>query len=286
MPSACYSLPRGCSPWRPLLLLSLAVLLVVVLHALRNELIRRQVQFSAEVALSALVADGAAVVASAVLASTGGAPSPSVAEFTRLLSANEKKAWLQTPRYTSRGYQTARLPQRLRKDLAQFHAASRPAPEGEGGSTPHLHGHVFVASMSGHALEPRLAAFLQGRLSDWTGQRELDFVNSYGPRTYTRGSSLSAHGDRPRTHALSAVVFVAAENLSAPWPLQIVANGTAGADLVHEVFLGAGAEVLLYESTQPHGRVTPLAGDSFTAIFFHWRPAGWTEHVDQLLRDS
>ena len=132
MPSACYSLPRGCSPWRPLLLLSLAVLLVVVLHALRNELIRRQVQFSAEVALSALVADGAAVVASAVLASTGGAPSPSVAEFTRLLSANEKKAWLQTPRYTSRGYQTARLPQRLRKDLAQFHAASRPAPEGEG----------------------------------------------------------------------------------------------------------------------------------------------------------
>jgi hypothetical protein len=264
-------------PWRPLLLLALAVLLIAAINAARNELMRRELQYSAAVSLSALDGERSAEVAALALPS----PTKTVADFTRQLTEEEVLGWKQTPRYTATGYcLPGRLPLGLRQRLVEFHASSAPQREEPNG---HLRGEILLASLAHSELEWALRVFLEGLLEDWTGQRPLRFVNSYGPRTYTRGATLAAHGDRIRTHAVSAIVFVAASSDARPWPLQFVANGTDGRDAVHEVFLSEQADVLLYESTQPHGRVEPLDGQAFSALFLHWQPPGWREHVDRLL---
>ena len=256
--------------------MALAFLLIATVSAARNELMRRELRYSAAVSLSSLAGESAAEVSSLrhLL------PPKTVSAFTRLLSDEETLGWKQTPRYTSSGYQLGRLPLHLRQRLLEFHASASPVLEEANG---HLQGKILLASLAHSDLEDMLVAFLEGLLEDWTGQGHLHFENSYGPRTYTRGATLAAHGDRIRTHALSAIVFVDASSLSQPWALQFVANGTEGDDPVREVFLGENADVLLYESTQPHGRVDPLDGDAFSAVFLHWSPPGWKESVDALL---
>ena len=261
-------------PWRALLLLALAIMLIGVVNIVRNELTRRELRYSAAVSMAAL--DNEAFASMGAIT----APSRTVGDFTKSLSEEEQLGWTKTPRYTPTGYRLAKLPKALRQELLAFHEASLPVQEE---SSAHLKGDILLASLGGTALEARLAAFLQAALEEWTSQEELVFINSYGPRTYKSGATLAAHGDRIRTHAVSAIVFVQARNVEKPWPLQFVANGAANDDPVVDVFLSETADVLLYESTQPHGRVEPLRGEEFTAVFFHWRPAGWDAQVRTLL---
>jgi hypothetical protein len=197
-----------------------------------------------------------------------------VRDFVQRLSDAEVLGWRRTPRYTQQGFQLDRLPADLRRDLLDFHAQARSSVEANGA---HLRGNIRVASLQGTELERRLRAFLERKLQAWTGQR-LDFVNSYGPRTYLRGATLGAHGDRLQTHAVSAIVYVQGP----PWALQFVPNGARDDDRATDVFLGPQADVLLYESLQPHGREDPLQGDSFTAAFLHWSPPGWKELTQKL----
>lgn len=198
-----------------------------------------------------------------------------VAELTSDLSEEERIGWLKTPRYTSTGYKLISLPSDLQAQLAFFHEAAYPEPEEP---NHHLAGNVSITSIAGTALEDRLCSFLEVALSQWTHQHNMRFINSYGPRTYAQGSTLAAHCDRIRTHAVSAIVFVS-ESAGRPWPLQFVSN----AGEVVDVVLSGSNNVLLYESMQPHGRVLPLEGESFTVAFFHWQPQGWKTIVDALI---
>jgi hypothetical protein len=195
---------------------------------------------------------------------------PPVAALAAELAPVDLRAWT-LRRYTAAGYSLASLPDHLRAALLKAHLSSAPALEDNGA---HLQGRVLVASIAGTRLERDLEAHLRAALQAWTGA-SLTFANSYGPRTYTRGASLRPHCDRPETHALSAIVFVDAVNLDRPWPLQFAPNGARGHDPTVNVFLDAATDVLLYESTQPHARLDPLAGDSFTALFMHWTPLDW-----------
>ena len=185
-------------------------------------------------------------------------------------------AWRRLPRYTAAGYKLERLPPELRARLLAAHLDSTPRPEAP---NPHLAGQVFLADLP-RPLERDLERHVRARLQEWTGA-QLDFVNSYGPRSYTRGATLAPHGDKFETHALSAIVFVEALD-AAPWPLQFV---PVGAEEVLDVFLGAHADLLLYESTQPHGRVEPLQGRAYTALFMHWCPHEWPGLARDLQRD-
>lgn len=197
-----------------------------------------------------------------------------VRDFVRRLSDVEVVGWRETPRYTQRGYKLEKLPADLRRDLLLFHAQASTSVEDNG---PHLRGDIRVASLQGTELEQRLRAVLEQQLRAWTGQR-LVFVNSYGPRTYLRGATLGAHGDRLQTHAVSAIVYLQGP----PWALQFVPNDARDDDWVTDVKLGPEADVLLYESMQPHGREDPLQGDSFTAAFLHWYPPDWKELTKKL----
>ena len=257
--------------WRVLLLVALALLTLVAFFGLCKTINYSEVRYSAALALSIPASDTTC---------SPNTTTKAVKDFVQSLSDEEVLGWKRTPRYTRMGYKTEQLPLEIRQSLRRFHETSSPETEEPNG---HLQGNILLASLANTNLEAKLVGYLETLLSAWTGESALEFVNSYGPRTYTRGSTLAAHGDRIKTHAVSAIVFVAAANVEEPWALQFVPNGADGNDKVHEVFLDAEHDVLLYESTQPHGRVDPLRGDSFSAVFLHWKPKGWQQTVERLL---
>ena len=204
---------------------------------------------------------------------------PTVAEFVADLSHEEVLGWQHMPRYTRAGYLLTSLSTELREELQAWHAGASRQPEPRNG---HLQGRIEIASLSGSSLEARLRDHLEGLLERWTGERGLEWSNSYGPRTYYRGATLAAHGDRIATHALSAIVFIGEEEHAQPWPLQFVPVNAREQDRVQQVVFSPEEDVLLYESTQPHGRIWPLEGASYSAVFFHWRPLGWHEAAAEL----
>lgn len=253
--------------------------LILALGIAGNELVCRQTLYGAAGAGAAVAR--AAPSARDVDARESVAPSRySVSDFTRQLSRGEQLAWTRLPRYTAKGYRLSSLPGSVRAELRRFHARARRAPEERNG---HLHGGVQLASLQHSALEKKLEKCLREQLEQWTGERELIFTNSYGPRTYERGSWLAAHGDRAHTHALSAIVYVGERGLQKRWALQFVPVGASPASKVVDVFLSAEQDVLLYESTQPHGRVDPLDGHGYSVLFLHWRPRDWREHAQKVL---
>lgn len=204
----------------------------------------------------------------------------SVADFTKGLGEEERVAWLQMPKYTATGSLQLSLPDELRDDLQVWYRAQPKEPEE---TNAHLVGDIHICSLAGTELETRLRDFLQEELERWTGQTGLIWTNSYGPREYRAGATLAAHSDRIRSHAVSAIVYVDSEELEEPWALQFVPRDASPQDAVLEVFVRPGAEVLLYESTLPHGRITPLKGRAFAATFFHWAPKGWRERAEELV---
>ena len=56
---------------------------------------------------------------------------------------------------------------------------------------------------------------------EWCGI-ELEFVNAYGVRSYVRDSILNVHRDNPRTHVISAIIFVDEYPGKIQWPLDFV----------------------------------------------------------------
>ena len=265
---------------RPLVVLLCGLALILALGIAGNELVCSQTLYGAAQA-GAVLAQPAAAAAPAGAEAGSTAPSRhTVAAFTSRLSREEVAAWTRLPRYTGSGFLLTALPAELRAELRQFHGQARLSPETGNG---HLHGSVQLASLRGTALERRLESCLRGALERWTGQRDLVFTNSYGPRTYERGSWLAAHGDRAATHALSAIVYVGERALARPWGLQFVPVGATPASKAVDVFLSGRQDVLLYESTQPHGRVDALDGASYSVLFLHWRPADWQARATRLL---
>lgn len=252
------------------LILVMTCALIVAVSLAGNELARRERLKTArrDVRLFTVVPTRAGVVASSF----------NVATFTAKLSSRERAAWLKLPRYTPSGYKQLSLPADLRARLRVKAAEITMKSE----SNYHLVGAVEVGSLAHSAIEKELVTWLSENIRQWSGQKQLTFINSYGPRTYHKGATLLAHGDRIDTHALSAIVFLG-QTQGESWPLQFVTNHARTQDSVMNVVFGDDTDVLLYESTQPHGRVTPLDADSYTAMFLHWKPKGWSEAVKRLL---
>lgn len=121
-------------------------------------------------------------------------------------------------------------------------------------------------------------AALRPVVEKWAGAGELELTGLYGVRTYFRGATLEPHVDR-LSHAVSAIVQVAQEDMAEPWAISIQDHGGTP----HSLTLGPG-EVLLYESARlVHGRTQPLNGSSFSNLFVHYAPvARWHYTASQL----
>ena len=118
-----------------------------------------------------------------------------------------------------------------------------------------------------------LKKYWQSRLKDlvqsWSGV-ELELTDIYGMRRYQDGARLLTHVDREETHAASLIINVGQSNIREPWAVEIYDH----ADRLHEVVMEEG-DIVYYESARClHGRMRPLAGESYVNLFAHYRPVG------------
>eukprot|EP01062_Namystynia_karyoxenos_P061351 TRINITY_DN5354_c0_g1_i3.p1 TRINITY_DN5354_c0_g1~~TRINITY_DN5354_c0_g1_i3.p1 ORF type:complete len:1124 (+),score=289.25 TRINITY_DN5354_c0_g1_i3:74-3373(+) len=210
--------------------------------------------------------------------------------------------WELLPRYTRRGFARRSLPPQLRKRLRwvwaqhRANASSRPridsdavldaAPPGAREGPPER---LLDLALFDPRLLLELERTVQRLLEDWVpSAAPLAHTMSYGMREYRRWSSLVAHVDRYRTHALSAIVHISQEVMEAPWPLEVFPFDSEAPELL-TFPAQPGAEnahfhdVILYESsTLVHGRPLPLRGDSYVNIFVHYAPRSWEAAVAAL----
>lgn len=102
-------------------------------------------------------------------------------------------------------------------------------------------------------------------------KEELEPVWIYGIRSYTNGSILEPHYDRPNTHHISSIVIVD-KQVKEDWPLQIQDHEGNW----HDIYTEPG-DMILYESAIcKHGRIKPLNGDFYRNFFVHFKLKNYT----------
>ena len=117
--------------------------------------------------------------------------------------------------------------------------------------------------------------WIRSQLAAWTGQDVNERTSIYGARQYHRGSVCGMHTDAMKTRAFSAIYQLDQQGMDQPWGLDYVTHeGKEGSAMM------LPGEVMLYESASGlHGRKTPLQGDEFTNIFYHFRSPNWEPQV-------
>jgi hypothetical protein len=78
---------------------------------------------------------------------------------------------------------------------------------------------------------------------------------------------------------MSATYNIAQKGMKKPWPLAFVEPGGT----VKQVEQQPG-DIIFYEGASGmHGRPTPLDGQEFVSIYFHWYPKGWKNRLSKSL---
>lgn len=190
----------------------------------------------------------------------------------RNLIANQGK---KLPQLTLDGYRKVRAPKALMDGLLGFwkqqqgYITEESWPDGDS----HFNYHEVKndALMIGNKEKLLVEELVGPELEAWANNSKLEWTATYGLRVYRRGTLLENHVDRITTHAVSAIINVA-QKVDVDWPLYI--EDLAGRP--HNVTMKPG-DMVMYESAKlVHGRPYKFAGDYFTNIFVHYRPAkGW-----------
>lgn len=188
------------------------------------------------------------------------------------------------PALTRTGFRTTRVPDAIFAQVASWyrkHADRLELEEGVG-SIVRLTGDGVASSLlrldHTSALARAILDGMQPVVEAWCGE-PLVATSIYGVRVYHRGATLAPHVDHLETHVASAVLLVAQE-CDAPWPL--VLHGPDNQR--HEVTLTPG-EALLYEGARlTHERDRGLMGDTYAALFIHYRPTWWAYTAERVAR--
>jgi hypothetical protein len=197
------------------------------------------------------------------------------------------RGWLSAnvPKYTATGFQKVKLPESLHKAVQESYRMRRKSSRPESSqpafglncNTGYDNDDWIVNPDPGPL--SAVTEHIRQLLSDWTGQNVNEKTSVYGVREYHRGSICGLHVDNTETHAFSAIYNVDQRGMDEPWKSDYVTHqGEEG-----QVTLEPG-EILLYESASSlHGRSSPLKGDEFANIFFHFRSPDWAAAVKSLL---
>ena len=92
----------------------------------------------------------------------------------------------------------------------------------------------------------------------------------YGFRTYKKSAWLGNHVDVPRSHVFGISLCIE-DNTDEPWPLYIEGRD----EKQYWINLTPGHFIIYESALLRHGRPIPLKGDSYTGIYFHYKPEGW-----------
>lgn len=189
------------------------------------------------------------------------------------------------PRFTETGFQKIKLPDQLHSAVQDWYRQHRQNSKPES-SQPAFGMNCntgydnddWVIHPDEAVLNP-VEEHIRQKLADWTGQNVNERTALYGVREYHRGSICGLHVDNMETHAFSAIYQVDQRGMDESWASDYVTHqGEEG-----KAYLQPG-EVLLYESASSlHGRRSPLRGDEFANLFFHFRSPNWLPAVQKVI---
>lgn len=168
---------------------------------------------------------------------------------------------------TKKGYRKHLLPQELHSRLKQFLDSSNVPTVVEDKVAGYIPVSASTIKELPVTIKAELHAYFRNICAAWIqDQYMLLPTYVYGLRTYLRNATLKAHRDRIHTHIVSVIVQVDQKNMDEDWPLQIENNeGNWDSMILHP------GECLLYEGCRlEHGRLFPLAGESYTNAFIHY----------------
>lgn len=208
------------------------------------------------------------------------------AAFVGPMPEYHRKQYGALRRYTRTGAGVTQLPSEIKAALVAEYGRRRSQSVREAGPNFVAYGseetRPTIVWLTGSAALRDLHVFLGRELARWAACGPLEHTATYGAREYRRGSRLEQHVDRPHTHAISAIVNLAVQNLEHEWPLHLLPHGASEVCAVR--LRDHAADVLFYESaTVPHGRLDPLAGDLYANVFAHYRPVGWADHATSIV---
>ncbi|GBG33194.1 Hypothetical Protein FCC1311_094182 [Hondaea fermentalgiana] len=210
----------------------------------------------------------------------GSRQDPTRAQLERLESSEKRRLAQIKVNFTADGYKRIKTPRQLLGDIRRFFNVNRERAfhEDMGGS---IHINTWKADSAmvppSFATKHKWHAWFQPVLEAWA-QTQLEPTDLYGIRTYHRGAVLLPHIDRHATHAVSAIINVEQRGVDKDWDLEIF--NIQGDAIYSDLQTG---QAMLYESAHcVHGRPEPFQGESYTNVFFHYRPLNdpeWFKHV-------
>jgi len=180
-------------------------------------------------------------------------------------------------RFTEVGWKATRIPDDLYANIKHFydtskHLAVREAWAAADTFTNHWQSDIHMM----HVSPPMTNAIfntIRPILEEWAGVPKLVPTSCYGIRIYGNGSRLEEHVDRISTHAVSAILQIAQEDVEEPWHLTVLDFN----DEKHFIEMSPG-DMVLYESASVlHGRPKAFKGLGYANLFVHYKPSeGWT----------
>ena len=177
------------------------------------------------------------------------------------------------PHYSERGFQVGSLTKEQHRRLVQQYKRATYITECE--DYDHLEDEAIIRATD-KSVWPvstvcidreyfqRFFKSLTPLIMEWSKENVKEEV-IYGPRIYRRGAVLLNHVDKYKTHLLS-ITTTLDYNIEYPWPIVL----TLDDETIAEVNLEPG-DYLLYEGARlAHCRPSPLQGEYYANMYFHW----------------
>lgn len=209
------------------------------------------------------------------------------ADFLALMGEEHRRQAEVLPKFTATGCLFLKTPKDLKRRIVEEYRRKRST------STTSAEKDAALVEFSSEEQRPKmtwitgsgaeldLRKWMSGALEQWSGISRLNHSATYGVRSYQKGSKLTTHTDRYRSHVISAIIHVERKGMVKDWPLHILPHRASHAQAV---FFSEEDDCLFYEScTVPHGRLEALDGNEYSNIFLHFMPDDWGEKAERLM---
>ena len=174
------------------------------------------------------------------------------------------------PHYTKNGFAVVKCPQSIGRIILDLYKMVLEFPieeEGKQGEND-IRNHSQMLSFNRFLGIVKHIHYALLPLHERWASQVLEPSAVWGIRSYTKGSTLGYHTDRPLTHHISSIIMVDKDlNGKSDWPLSI--QGHDGE--FHNIYTDPG-DIILYESAAcSHGRPEEFQGNYFRNFYMHYK---------------
>jgi len=170
------------------------------------------------------------------------------------------------PHFTNNGFEVVKCPDSIWEVITDLYKICLQAPVKEEPFAG-LHNNAYLYDFEPYIGIVRHIHNSLLPLHEFWSNTILEPTAIWGIRSYTKGSQLMYHTDRPLTHHISCIVMVDKDlNGKEDWPLSIKGHDGKFYDVYTEP-----KDIILYESTAClHGRPKEFQGKYFRNFYMHY----------------